>query len=40
MSLLLIMIPAALVAAVVERLPKPDRKIRRQWRRYDRRWIW
>ena len=40
MSILFIFIPAALLAGVIENLPKSDRKIRRQWRRNNKRWIW
>lgn len=43
MSIPLIFIPAALILGVIENLPKfpkSDRKIRRQWRKNNKRWVW
>ena len=40
MSVFIVFIPAALLAGVVESLPKSDRKIRRQRGRCDKRWVW
>lgn len=40
MAIPLIILLATLLAALVERLPRSDRKIRHEWRRNDKRWVW
>lgn len=40
MSIIILMVPATLIAAIIESMPKRDRKIRHEWRRNDKRIVW
>jgi hypothetical protein len=40
MSIVLILVPATLAAAVYESIPKPNRKIRRQRGKNNKRVVW